>query len=74
MALLCDRPTGDKGQRYEVRARGWPASGIQPIGWSDDKEHAEHLARTIRKAPSCTTAEVWDRHEDFCVFRTEAVK
>lgn len=71
MTLLCDRPVGDKGQRYEVRANGYPAPGFQPIGWSEFKDRAEAMARAIRKAPSCKSTEVWDRHDDVPVFKSD---
>lgn len=56
---------GDKGQRYEVRATGYPKEGVKSvIGWSDDLDGAERMAAAIRKAPGCTSTTVVDRQEN----------
>jgi hypothetical protein len=52
---------GDKGQRYEVRATGYPKAGENVIGWSATKEGAKQMADAIRHAPSCTSTTVYDR-------------
>lgn len=52
---------GDRGQRYEIRAIGWPDEGEGVIGWNENAEGAERTAASIRKAPGCTKAWVIDR-------------
>ena len=52
---------GDNGQRYEVRATGYPADGEHVIAWTDHKDRAESIAASILKAPSCTASHVIDR-------------
>ena len=54
---------GDKGQRYEVRAHGYPKEGRNTIGWSNSVDGAERLASGILLAPGCSSAEVFDRAE-----------
>lgn len=57
-------PTGDKGQRYEVSALGYPFPGeLCVIGWSESKDDADKMAEAIRKAPGCNSAVVRDRWE-----------
>ncbi len=53
---------GDKGQRYEVRATGYPKPGVNVIGWNNSKEGADRMASAILTAPGCTASEVIDRH------------
>lgn len=55
---------GDKGQRYEVRASGYPKEAENIIGWSDALKGAERMAAAIRLAPGCTSTEIWDRQGD----------
>lgn len=55
---------GDRGQRYEVRATGYPFPEKSVIGWSDRQEKAERMARAILCAPRCTGAEIYDRVTD----------
>lgn len=52
---------GDRGQRYEVRASGYPKEGDSVIGWSDTLDGADKMAAAIRKAPSCTSTTIYDR-------------
>jgi len=52
---------GDKGQRYEVRATGYPKAGENVIGWSSGLEGAENMKNAILEAPGCTSATVFDR-------------
>ena len=52
---------GDRGQRYEVRATGWPKDGESAVGWTDDLKHAEKMASSILKAPSCAAAAIIER-------------
>jgi hypothetical protein len=55
---------GDRGQRYEVRAIGYPKRHTDSvIGWSDDLEGAEKMAAAIRLAPGCTSTTIFDRKE-----------
>lgn len=57
--------TGDRGQRYEVRVTGWPNEGKTGVlGWTDDLARADKMAASIRKAPGCTSTEIFDRLED----------
>ena len=56
---------GDRGQRYEVRATGYPKPDVEAvIGWVSTLAGAETLARTILLAPSCTSTTVFDRTEN----------
>jgi hypothetical protein len=52
---------GDHGQRFEVRATGYPKAGENVIGWSDTIEGADVMAGSIRRAPSCTSTTIYDR-------------
>jgi hypothetical protein len=52
---------GDQGQRYEVRAIGWPDDGESVISWTDSKGRAESVATSILTAPGCTASRVVDR-------------
>lgn len=61
---------GDIGQRYEVRAAGYPKKdGEAVIGWSNKLEGAAEMAAAIREHPSCTSTVIWDRQEDRQVIR-----
>lgn len=52
---------GDRGQRFEVRAMGYPKEGWSVIGWSSDQIGALEMALAITRAPSCSAVEVFDR-------------
>lgn len=54
-------PTGDKGQRYEILATGWPFEGETITGWAEKKNDAERMAGAVRVAPSCTQTRIRDR-------------
>lgn len=54
---------GDRGQRFEIRAEGYPKAGKSCIGWSTTMEGAENMAGAIRLAPSCEATEIFDRQE-----------
>lgn len=54
---------GDRGQRYEVRAAGYPKDEESKIGWSDTVKGAVGLADAIAKAPGCISTTIWDRTE-----------
>lgn len=60
---------GDNGQRYEVRAEGWPKADISIVGWVDTLEAAQEVLTSILLAPGCTSAEIYDREEDKQVIR-----
>lgn len=64
---------GDKGQRYEVRATGYPKENhMSVIGWSDDVVGAERMMKAILLAPRCTSAEIFDRRESKGVIKRYA--
>lgn len=54
---------GDRGQRYEVRATGYPQSEESVIGWTHTIDAAEKIRLPIRLAPGCTSTEIFDREE-----------
>lgn len=51
---------GYRGQRYEVRATGWPKDEKSVIGWAHEIADAERLAESISRAPGCTSIEIFD--------------
>lgn len=56
------KPTGDKGQRYEVSAFGYPIEGEKcVIGWVDHINNAKVMALAIAKAPGCVKWSIRDR-------------
>lgn len=55
---------GDRGQRYEVRATGYPKRDEAVIGWAGTLEDADELASAIRQAPGCTSTTIFDRQEN----------
>jgi hypothetical protein len=55
---------GDKGQRYEVRATGYPKDELSVIGWCPTLDGAERMASAIRQAPGCLSTEIFDRQEN----------
>jgi hypothetical protein len=64
---------GDKGQRYEILAHGYPKNELDNvIGWNDTLEGAEAMAAAIRKAPSCTSTKIFDRQENKMVIKRYA--
>ena len=52
---------GDRGQRYEIRAIGYPGPGLNVIGWATTEEGAARMVAAIRQAPGCTDAGWIDR-------------
>lgn len=52
---------GDHGQRFEVRAEGYPKPGWCVIGWTNELGAARRMEQSIQKAPSCTRTMTWDR-------------
>ncbi len=63
---------GDRGQRYEVRATGYPKDDESVIGWTDDLHRAEKMAAGIRLAPGCVSTTVFDRIENEPVIKMYA--
>lgn len=63
---------GDKGQRYEVRATGWPKEGQSVIGWCSTLEGAYGMHAAVNKAPGCTSTEIFDRVENKPVIKRYA--
>jgi hypothetical protein len=55
---------GDKGQRYEVRATGYPKDEESVIGWCPTLELAESMAAAIRHVPGCLSTQIFDRQEN----------
>lgn len=60
---------GDRGQRYEVRASGYPKEGESVIGWAPTLLGAQDIAAAIREAPGCTSTVILDRQENKQVLR-----
>lgn len=54
---------GDRGQRYEVRATGYPKPEKAVIGWAATLDGADEIAEAIRSAPGCTSTEIFDRQD-----------
>jgi hypothetical protein len=54
-------PTGDKGQRYEISAIGWPLPEKTIIGWVEYIAQAERMALGARLSPGCKRTEIRDR-------------
>ncbi|MCW5705462.1 MAG: hypothetical protein KIT82_23125 [Bradyrhizobium sp.] len=52
---------GDRGQRYEVRATGYPKPDESVIGWATTLDGASDIAAAIRRAPGCTSTTIFDR-------------
>ena len=63
---------GDRGQRYEVRATGYPKDETSVIGWASTLEGAEDMASGIRQAPGCLSTEIHDRIEGRMIIRRYA--
>lgn len=62
---LCDLPTGDNGQRFQITARDWPNKGFNIVGWSNSETNASEMAKAIAKAPGCKSTQVYDRETDW---------
>lgn len=53
---------GDKGQRYEVSAVGYPFDGQTcVIGWAEQMFDAARMASAVLQAPSCSSVSIRDR-------------
>jgi hypothetical protein len=52
---------GDQGQRYEIRAIGYPMETESVIGWNDDMQGADGMAAAILLAPGCKKTIIRDR-------------
>lgn len=63
---------GDKGQRFEICADGYPLEGKRcVIGWTDKLEDAASMATSTLQAPGCTRVAVrdrWERKDDLLVY------
>lgn len=55
---------GDRGQRYEIRATGYPKDGRNTIGWASNLDGADEILSALCQAPGCTSVEIFDRQED----------
>jgi hypothetical protein len=55
---------GDRGQRYEVRATGYPKEGLGVVGWATTLDGAAEMADAIRHHPACTSTTIFDRQEN----------
>jgi hypothetical protein len=64
---------GDQGQRYEIRATGYPKSDKSVIGWATTLDSADGFATSVCRAPGCTSVEIFDRQDNGVVktFRVE---
>ena len=58
---------GDRGQRYEVRATGWPSKEQSVIGWATTIGAAVELSSSISKAPGCVATAIFDREKGMVV-------
>lgn len=58
---------GDRGQRWEVRATGYPKEEQSIIGWADDISNATAMAAAIRRAPGCVATAIFDRERGMVV-------
>lgn len=61
---------GDRGQRFEVRATGYPKEEQSVIGWADDINVADDMAAAIREAPGCVATAIFDRDDGGKLLRT----
>lgn len=60
---MTDFPTGDRGQRYEIHAIGYPKEGDCVIGWAVTAMAAFKMASAILLAPGASSAYVLDRED-----------
>jgi hypothetical protein len=61
---------GDRAQRYEVQAHGYPEDKMDNvICWTDTPESAERIMTAILKAPGCNSAAIFDRQDQRYVIR-----
>jgi hypothetical protein len=58
---------GDIGQRYEVRATGYPKAEESVVGWAGTLDGADNMAAAFRLAPGCTSTTIYDRQEQRAV-------
>ena len=64
---------GDRGQRYEVRATGYPHQERESVvGWAETLEGAGTMLDSFCKAPGCTSVIIYDRVEHRDVIRRYA--
>jgi hypothetical protein len=53
----------DTGQRYRLRATGWPKIDATNVGFFNDAGFAFQMACGLVKAPGCTFVEIEDREK-----------
>lgn len=64
---------GDKGQRYEIRSKGYPVyDKTYPVAWSNDLDGAYKIAAAFRLAPGCLSTMIFDREENKIVMTNYA--
>lgn len=63
---------GDKGQRYEIRAIGYPRGAQSVIGWANNLEGADDMLSALCEAPGCVSVEIFDRQESKPVIKRYA--
>lgn len=54
----------DTGQRYEVRATGYPKPGESAVGWADTVAGAYQITDIMRREPGVTSTSIYDREEN----------
>lgn len=54
---------GDRGQRYEIRATGYPKDEKSVIGWTLKLDDIEKVISALCQAPGCVSVEIFDRQE-----------
>lgn len=52
---------GDKGQRFELHAIGWPKEGDNVIGWGEDKWSLADAGHSLLEQGPVTEAYLIDR-------------
>lgn len=55
---------GDRGQRYEIRATGYPKKEKTVVGWAANLNAAEEMLAAFCRAPGCASVEIFDRKEN----------
>lgn len=55
---------GDKGQRFQLSAFGYPKEEKSVIGWHSTREGINRMRDAISSAPRCQGTEVFDRETD----------
>lgn len=60
---------GDRGQRFEVRAAGWPFEHESAIGWTMTVDAARSMCVGTLRAPGCKYALINDRETKETIFK-----